>query len=76
MSTIKIEEYYQFYLEKVKLKEAAMSNVQRVETKRAFMAGMSQMLNMLTKEISAVNEAEGVEIINNLFNQLSQFWSK
>ena len=39
-----IEQHYQHYLVKVELKESEMPEDQKVEIKRAFMAGMSEAL--------------------------------
>lgn len=38
-----IEKHYKHYLDKVKLKEEDMLPIQQVETRRAFVAGMSEM---------------------------------
>ncbi|MGB3452928.1 MAG: hypothetical protein WBA59_03760 [Moheibacter sp.] len=76
MTKFKIEDQYQQYLKKVGLKEENMHPTQRVETKRAFMAGCGQMLVLLRDEIGELEEDDAVEQMGSLLNQVSEFWIK
>ncbi len=42
-----IDKHYRHYLKLVKLNEGEMSDTQRIETKRAFMAGMTEVFTVL-----------------------------
>ena len=74
MNHFSLEERYQFYLGKVELKEENMSLVQQVETKRAFMAGCAEVLLMMTDKIADMEEAEAVQKIDSLVDQIQEFW--
>src|SRR6187401_2617047 len=74
MDPFNLEEQYQFYLKKVGIKEEQMHIVQRVETRRAFMAGCVQILMLFTDKIADLDENEGVEKIDSLIVQASKFW--
>ncbi|MEI7488602.1 MAG: hypothetical protein WCJ72_14570 [Chryseobacterium sp.] len=63
-----IDKNYQHYLEKVKLKESEMSEIQRIETKRAFAAGMREMFVVMMTGLG-----KGVTL-ENYKNELSEFW--
>jgi len=76
MDSFNLEEHYQFYLDKVKLKEEDMSLVQRVETRRAFMAGCAEVIVLMTNEIADMEETEAVLKIDSLVSQVEEFWDK
>ena len=74
MNHFNLEERYQFYLSKVELKEEDMSLEQRVETKRAFMAGCAEVLMLMTNRIADMDEAEAIPKIDSLVDQVQEFW--
>lgn len=65
---------YQFYLEKVELKESDMLPVQRVQTKQAFVAGMSQAFVLMTEKLPQMPETEGFLALKSLQTDLQNFW--
>ena len=76
MDPFNLEEQYQFYLSKVKIKEEDMHLVQRVETRRAFMAGCAQVIVLMTNEIADMEEDKAVIKIDSLVGQVEEFWTK
>lgn len=74
MENLTLEEQYKFYLKKVNLDEAKMHESQKIETKRAFAAGFSQMLVIMTSDISVLQQEEGVQLIDSLMTQCKEFW--
>lgn len=63
-----IKKHYDHYLEKVQLKEENMTDVQKIETKRAFAAGMSEMFVVMMTGLG-----KGVTL-ENYKTELSEFW--
>jgi hypothetical protein len=74
MNPFSLEDHYQFYLNTVELKEEDMSHEQRVETKRAFMAGCAEVLILMTNEIADMDETEAIIKIDSLIEQVQEFW--
>jgi hypothetical protein len=74
--SLDLEEHYQFYLSQGQVKESDMGKEQRVEMRRAFMAGAAQLLFIFTKGISNMEEEQGVAAISSLTLQIGEFWSK
>lgn len=71
-----LEYQYQLYLKRVALKENNMNSVQKIETKRAFMGACGQMLFLLRDDISKFDEDEAIEILENIKNQIGNFFIK
>jgi len=76
MDPFNLEERYKSYLYKVKIKEEDMSPVQKVETKRAFMAGCAEVLVLMTDDIADMEEDDAVLKIDSLVDQVQEFWDK
>lgn len=72
---IDLEKLYREYLERVKLKEANMNPVQRVETKRAFYAGIACLLVEL-QDMPELNDAEYDYTMHTLSDDVKAFWNK
>lgn len=70
-----IERLYQHYLEKCKLDESKMPDVQKSETKRAFFGGCSSMLALLTTDDDLEYEEKGIDLIAKLYDECSEFWA-
>jgi len=70
----KLEHQYQLYLERVGLKEFQMPLIQRKELKRAFMGACGQILIMLRDDVGKLEENEAIDTLDNLINQVSDFW--
>lgn len=69
-----IEQQYQHYLEKVQLKESEMPEDQKTETKRAFIAGMSEMYSALVSGIEAGIPLNGC--MEYYRNELTEYWNQ
>ena len=71
-----IEEQWQFYIKKTLMDETQMGEIQRIETKRAFMAGLAQMYVIMVVDIGQVNEAEELEGIQRLGIEIAEYFRK
>lgn len=69
------EAQYTLYLTRMELDEARMTPVERIERKRTFMAAYTQAMLML-KDLAALPQDQGLECVNNLFNELKDFFEK
>jgi hypothetical protein len=76
MLKFNLEHQYQQYLDRVNITEAQMGQVQRVETRRAFMAGCSQMLVLLRDDLTELDEDEAVDSLQDMIDQSADFWKK
>lgn len=72
---VNIEILYKHYLKLSKLDENKMMPVQRIETKRAFMAGLSTFLKFQSEDISRLPVKGQIEKLTDLNNQLVTFWN-
>lgn len=71
-----LENRFEHYLELVKLDKAKMSDVQLVETKRAFMGGFGSAIVALNNDLDGLNESEAILTLESLFWQIAEFWTK
>jgi hypothetical protein len=69
-----IEEQYQMYLQRVGLKESAMHEQQKVQTKRAFFGAWGQMLVLMQGAIPDLPESDGVKVLESMIDQVAKFW--
>lgn len=76
MSKISIIEEYKNYLKLVGLEERDMSLVQKKETRRAFMAGVSSMYVLISNRLPDLPEAEAVAELGSMKKQLYDFWQQ
>lgn len=67
---LNLEEHYQKYLELVKLDESKMHPIQKIETRRAFMAGMASMFTLFMP-ITDLPENEVFEAFDTIYKQLT-----
>lgn len=68
-----IEKQYQHYLEKVQLSEDDMPEDQKIETKRAFIAGMSEMYSAL---VSGIEERMPLDGCLEYYRvELTEYWN-
>lgn len=70
------ENQWQEYLKRVNLNEATMHPVQRQETKRAFFAGIGQLLVLQRDEIALLPDDSGADVLQDIFNEVLNFWQK
>ena len=76
MSKISIIEEYKNYLKLLGVEEKDMSLVQKKETRRAFMAGVSTMYVLILNRLPDLPEAEAVAELGNMKKQLDDFWQQ
>ena len=76
MADFNLDSQYQAYLKMVGLEESKMIPIQRIETKRAFMAGCGQMLVLMRDEVGALEENNAIEAMESMFYQTEDFWAK
>lgn len=67
---------YQDYLKRVGLNEDTMHPIQKVETKRAFMAGISSLLVHFQEvgDNPKIGEKEAVDWLEEIEEDLKAFW--
>lgn len=71
-----LEHQYNLYLKRMKLSEQTMSDIQKQETKRAFMGGCSQMLMLIRNDNNNAPTDELLEGAQSMLRQLDNFWTK
>lgn len=69
-----VADQFDFFLKKSVLKQSEMSDVQFIETRRAFYAGFGQMIILLTTKIGEVPDEEGIKILEGFLNEVSEFY--
>lgn len=68
-----LQEQYQLYLKKGRLDENRMGEIQRKETRQAFMAGVSQTV-LYYFTLAAMEEDAAVQELDNIMKQVVLFW--
>lgn len=71
-----LEHQYQLYLERVKLKEFQMSEVQQKEMRQVFMGACGQMIFLLRDEVAKYSDDEAVEILQDMIQQVANYFLK
>lgn len=71
---IDLEKQYTQYLERVGLKESSMGENQRIEMKRTFMGAWGQALVVMRDDLSAMEEDNAVEVLQDMFDQVGNFF--
>ena len=74
MSKFNIEHQYQLYLKRMKLDEKKIHPVQKVETKRTFFGAFGQLLLLLRDDISALSDEDAFKTLDNMINEVGQFF--
>ena len=59
-----IEAQYQLYLQRMSLDESKMHPIQKKQLKQTFYGAFGQLLIMMREDISALPEAEGIQVLN------------
>lgn len=75
MNPFNLEDQYQFYLEKVKLTEATMHPVQRIQLRETFMGAAGIVLLLIRDEFSALSDHEGDAMFTSMIDQVGEFWN-
>ena len=71
-----IQAQFDLYLEKMGLTQSQMSDVQYIETRRAFYAGFGQLLILLLGDIADMPEEESINTLDELLTESQEFFSK
>jgi len=74
MSKFNIENQYKLYLQKMKLDESRMPEVQRIETKRVFYGAFGQLLMLLQNDITELSDNEAFKTLDSMITQVGQFF--
>jgi hypothetical protein len=74
MNKFNLEYQYQLYLKRIGLNESEMHPEQKIQTKQAFYGATGQILLLLRDDMSELPEDEGVDILDSLMNQVSQYF--
>jgi len=74
MEKFNIENQYKLYLERMKLIESKMPELQRIETKRVFYGAFGQLLMLLQNDISALSDEDAFKTLDSMINQVGQFF--
>ena len=74
MKKFNIENQYKLYLERMRLDESRMPEVQRIETKRVFYGAFGQLLTLLQNDISELSDDEAFKTLDSMINQVGQFF--
>ena len=70
-----IENYYQQYLDAVNMPEKMMgSDIQRIEMRKTFFGAFGMALIVLRDQVSELSEEEGVEVMQDLLDQVDKFF--
>lgn len=69
-----LEHQYQLYLQRLKLDELQMSEVQRKEMRQVFMGACGQMIILLRDEVAKYPDDEAVEILRDMLNQVGNYF--
>lgn len=76
MNKFSIDHWYKHYLEKMKLDKMKMSKYQEQETKRAFYGGFGSLLVLSNDYLSELEEEKAMEILDNLFKEVNDFFEE
>jgi hypothetical protein len=71
-----LEHQYQLYLKRVNLKENEMQPIQRNQLRQTFIGACGQMLILLRDELSEFEEDKAIVIMQNMLNQVSDYFLK
>lgn len=74
MKNFNIEEQFLQYLKLVKLDMNTMPLTQIIETKRAFIAGVGQLLVFMLQAQKTHTDEEGANMLTDLDRQLTVYW--
>lgn len=74
-SLFDIDHQYSLYLQRMGLKEEQLHPVQKIQTKQAFYGAWGQLLICMRDDISALPEAEGMNVLDLMTEQVAIFWA-
>lgn len=65
---------FHLYLDRAGVTKNSLPEIQYSEMKRAFFGACGQMLILLRDDVGALPDEEAIEMMDNLLNQVSDFW--
>lgn len=74
MNEFNLEHQYQLYLQRMALSEKTMHPQQSIQLRQTFFGAAGQMLILLRDEISKLEEKEAVDTLQDLINQVANFF--
>ena len=76
MQQFNLEYQYQQYLQRVGLTEEQMHEIQRTETRRAFMGACANILFLVAEDIPQLDDEQAVATLDDMLRQAVDFWKK
>lgn len=70
------EAEFQEYCKRVRLDLENCSPTQVIETRRAFYAGIGNLLVFLREDLSTLDEEDGVAELDRIWNKVGAFWKR
>lgn len=74
MQEFNLEHQYQLYLQRMALSESTMHPQQKIQLRQTFFGASGQMLILLRDELSKLEEEKAMETLQDLINQVSNFF--
>ncbi|WP_338871763.1 hypothetical protein WBJ53_26235 [Spirosoma sp. SC4-14] len=69
-----VEHQYQLFLERIKLSEAQMHPMQRIQLKQAFFGAWGQLLVCMRDDIADLPDETAFFAMDDMFIQVEQYW--
>ena len=74
MQEFNLEHQYQLYLQRMALSESTMQPQQKIQLRQTFFGASGQMLILLRDELSKLEEEKAMETLQDLINQVGNFF--
>lgn len=74
MQEFNLEHQYQLYLQRMALSESRMHPQQKIQLRQTFFGASGQMLILLRDELSKLEEEKAMETLQDLINQVGNFF--
>ena len=74
MQEFNLEHQYQLYLQRMALSESTMHPQQKIQLRQTFFGSSGQMLILLRDELSKLEEEKAMETLQDLINQVGNFF--
>jgi hypothetical protein len=72
----KVEHQFTLYLQRAGVSREILPPVQYTETRRAFYGAAGQFFFLLTQDIAALPGASYIPVLNNIRDEIQEFWNK
>lgn len=74
-SPFNVEHQYQLFLERIKLNEAEMHPMQRIQLKQAFFGAWGQLLLCMRDDVAALPDMKAIMVMDDMIKQVEQYWT-